>query len=143
MTDILLELPSRLETDDIYTALLVLLERSPAAQMKLAEEKEAYLHLLRAKLKQHLWVYGDFAILIDVGSPWYTTKPVLIEEIILRFRRGYGNTVESAIAQLDVLAREFTCVAIAAGDTQVGYMTPRYLAAGFTNLGTQFFKEVP
>lgn len=140
--DIILEKPSRLETEDIYAAMLEVLSKSPAAHMKLAEPAVALGHLIVRSALGYLWVYGDFAILVDVGSPWYTTKQVLIEEIIIRFRRGYRNTVESAVAQLDVLARDFACVAVVAGDTQLGIMTPRYLAAGFTSLGTQLYKDI-
>jgi hypothetical protein len=127
----------------IYAALLELLGKSPAAQMRLAEPEVARKALSTARSNAALWVYGDFGILVDVGSPWHTSKRVLIEEIIVRFRRDYGNKVEGAIAQLDVIAKAFGCVAVAAGDTQIGLMSPRYLAAGFQPLGTQFYKEIP
>jgi hypothetical protein len=119
-----------------------MLDKSPAPQMRLVENHTAWLHLCEAKSASLLYVYGDFGILVDVGSPWYTSKRVLIEEIIVRFRKDYGNTVESAIAQLDVIARIHGCVAVAAGDTQIGLMSDRYLAAGFQALGTQFYKEI-
>lgn len=140
---ILLERAGVYHTEMIYTALLSMLDKSPAAQMKLCEPEVAGKALQRAKAEKRLFVYGDFGILVDVGSPWHTSKQVLIEEIIVRFRRDHGNTVESAIEQLSVLAREFGCVAVAAGDTQIGLMAPRYLAAGFQPLGTQFYKEIP
>jgi hypothetical protein len=123
-------------------SLLRMLDKSPAPQMRLAVPEVAYRHLKASARNGMLYVYGDFAVLVDVGSPWHTDKPVLIEEIIVRFRKAHHNDVESAVAQLDHIAREHGCVAIAAGDTQVGIMGPRYIAAGFQPLGSQFYKEL-
>jgi hypothetical protein len=130
------------DTTLVMTALLKMLDKSPAPQMKLAVPEVAYRALKNAAADGWLYVYGDFAILVDVGRPWHSDKRVLIEEIIVRFRRAHHNTVESAVAQLEILARQFGCVAVAAGDTQIGYMAPRYTAAGFITLGTQFYKEI-
>ena len=115
---------------------------SPAPQMRLVQPKYARSALHLARLAGRLYVYGDFGIFVDVGSPWYTTKPILIEELIVRFRRVYKNRVESAVAQLDEIGKEHGCVAVGAGDTQIGLMAPHYLAAGFQVLGTQFYKEI-
>lgn len=141
-------LPTLREADTFHAALIyATLERllvvSPAPQMKLAEPAVAYAALYQAMRETRLYVYGDFGILVDVGSPWHTSKRVLIEEIIVRFRKDFDNSAESAVAQLAVIAKRHGCVAIAAGDTQIGLMTPRYLAAGFQALGTQFYKETP
>lgn len=138
-----LQTPDRAAVEDIFQALMRMLDKSPAPQMRLVEPAAVYSHLYRATADKKLWVLGDFAILVDVGPPWHTTKPVLIEEIIVRFRRGHGGTVEDAVAALDRLAERFGCFAIAAGDTQIGMMAPRYTAAGFVTLGTQFYKETP
>jgi hypothetical protein len=127
----------------IFEALLKLLHKSPAPQMRLAEPEVAFQAMCTAVAEQRLYLYGDYALLVDVGSPWHSSKNVLIEEIIVRYQRHFGNNVESAIAQLEVLAERIGCVAIGAGDTQIGLMSPRYLAAGFTSLGTQFYKEIP
>jgi hypothetical protein len=127
----------------ILDALLQMLPKSPAPQMKMAEPLVAHQSLMLAQRQQRLYIFGDFAILVDEGSPWYTSKRVLFEEIIIRWRRVHGNTVDSAIAQLEAIAKLHGCVAIGAGDTQIGYMTPRYLAAGYTTLGIQFHKEIP
>lgn len=138
-----LQTPDRATVEDIFQALLRMLDKSPAPQMRLVEPAVVYSHLRLAAVDRKLWVLGDFAILVDVGPPWHTTRPVLIEEIIVRFRKGYGYSVEDAVAALDHLAELHGCHAIAAGDTQVGIMAPRYLAAGFVTLGTQFYKEIP
>lgn len=135
-------IPSRAEVLMMHEALLKMKKQSPAAQMALAEPDTAFKHLVWASQHRRLVTCGDYGILFDVGSPWHTTKLVLIEEIIIRFRRQYQNPVEEAIAKLDDLARLYGCVAIAAGDTQVGLMAPRYQAAGYTSLGSQFYKEL-
>lgn len=132
---------SEYDTRLIFEALLGLLHKSPAPQMKLCVPAVALRNLRSARDDGRLYVFGDYAILVDVGSPWHTDKPVLIEEIIVRFRSAYRHGVEAAVAQLDDIAKRHGCVAIAAGDTQVGIMAPRYLAAGFSVLGTQFYKE--
>ena len=136
-------LASKEDLDHIINTLWDLLDKSPATQMKLCEPEVAIPALHQAIKEDRLLIYGDFAILVDVGSPWHTSKRILIEEIIIRFRRVYGNTVESAIAQLEVIAKQRGCVAVAAGDTQIGLMSDRYIAAGFQALGSQFYKEIP
>src|SRR5262245_57133542 len=107
--------------------MLKMLRVSSAAQMKLVEPDVAWKNLLAAQADGRLYSHGDFGIFVDVRSPWHTSKRVLIEEIIVRFRREYGNSVESAIEQLEHIARQHGCVAVAAGDTQIGLMAPRYL----------------
>jgi hypothetical protein len=129
-------------TEQIIEAALGMLDYSPAPQMRLVQPGHVRSVMHLARLSGRLYAFGDFGIFVDVGSPWYTTKQVLIEELIVRFRRVYKNPVEGAIAQLDGIGKEHGCVAVAAGDTQIGYMTPRYLAAGFQVLGTQFYKEI-
>lgn len=86
-------------------------------------------------------VNDGYMILFDVGSPWYTTRRFLIEELILRIGPSEQG-VSGAIRCLELLARSHECCAIAAGDTQVGYMVPHYQAEGFTVLGQQLFKEI-
>ena len=133
---------SHYDLELIFEALLRLHDKSPAKQMKLCEPEVAYRNLVQARSEGRLYVYGDYGIFIDVGSPWHTSKRVLIEEIVIRFRKAYSNDVDSAIQQLTVIGRSHGCVAVAAGDTQIGLMAPRYLAAGFEALGTQFYKEI-
>lgn len=138
-----LELARESDCIAVFDAMLRMLHKSPAKQMALVEPEHAYTALVQAVREQRLYLYGDYAILVDVGSPWHTTKLVLFEEIIIRYQRVYGHDVSEAVAQLDSIARQHGCVAVAAGDTQVGLMAPRYLAAGFEPLGTQFYKEIP
>ena len=139
----ILEHAGLIHTAQIFAAMVRMLERSPAQQMKLCEPSVAFDNLKLGRQEGRLYVYGDFGIFVDVGSPWHTSKRVLIEEIVIRFRRVYENSVDSAIAQLADIARQHGCVAVAAGDTQIGLMAPRYIAAGFQPLGTQFYKEIP
>lgn len=133
---------SKEDFDLIVAALVTLLRKSPAPQMKLVDYDTAYRNLMTAKAEGRLFVYGDFIILVDVGTPWHSNKPVLIEELVARFRKVYGNTPQSAVAQLEVLARKFNCVAVASGDTQVGLMAEHYKSEGYTPLGSQFYKEI-
>lgn len=131
------------QAETIFQALLKMLQYSPAPQMALAEPVVAYANLMKARDEGKLYVLGDFGILVDVGSPWHSSKPVLFEEIIIRFRRHFENTVDTAVEALERIAKLHGCVAVAAGDTQIGYMAPRYIAAGYRPLGTEFFKETP
>jgi hypothetical protein len=137
-----LELARESDCISIFDKLLQLQAKSPAPQMALCEPDVAYRHLKQAVREGRLYLFGDYAILVDIGSPWHTTRRVLIEEIILRFRSVNKNSVESAIEQLSIIAKVRGCAAVAAGDTQIGLMSPRYIAAGFQPLGTQFYKGI-
>lgn len=114
-----------------------MLVRNPNNQMKLVDEDHA---LSMARLMPSV-VNDGYFILYDVGSPWYTRKRVLIEELILRIGPTEAGA-RGAVRCLETLAREQGCLAIASGDTQVGAMVPHYLAEGFIPLGTQMFKEL-
>lgn len=129
--------------DDAYAALRALRAmklKSPALQMKYTDEDSALCHMLESvKLKKAV-VVGGFFVLFDVGRPWYSKHNFLIEELIIRLSRT-AEPVEVAIQALTTLAHEHNCVAVAAGDTQIGYMKDKYLGEGFSLLGYQFIKE--
>lgn len=124
----------------VMGALLAMLDKSPAPQMRLADPTSARCGVRSAIHEGRAYIVGDFFIMVDQGSPWYTSKPVLIEEIILRISREHDTTVEQAIAALDDIAASRGCVAIAAGDTQIGYMRPKYEARGYVPMGYQLLK---
>jgi len=125
----------------IEERLLHMKARSPAPQMRHAEIGYA-MAALRARADSSQVVINDgYMILFDVGSPWYTKERFLIEELILRIGPSTDG-VRGAIRCLDKLARLHECCAVAAGDTQVGYMVPHYEAEGFRVLGQQLFKEI-
>jgi hypothetical protein len=124
----------------IMSAALRMLARSPAPQMKLADESAADSHFHMQILRRRIAIVGDFAIMFDVDIPWYSDQRVLIEDLILRISNEHNNPVETAIAALDDIAAEFGCTAIAVGDTQIGYMRPKYEAHGYVPMGTQLLK---
>jgi hypothetical protein len=126
----------------IMTALLAMLAKSPAPQMRYAEPSTAAWSVRFAIKEGRGFVLGGYFIMVDIGSDWYTPACYLIEQIILKIDPADKTaTVRDCIAALDKIADIFGCSAIAVGDTQVGYMTPLYHAAGYTTLGTQLMKE--
>lgn len=125
---------------DIKAALDALIEmktRSPAAQMKYTDPMTAWRYMVSAKTR----VVDGYFILFDVGSPWYSSDKFLIEDLIIRIYPT-DKPVEVAIDALSELALYYGCKAVVAGDTQIGYMRPKYEAQGFVVLGTQLMKEV-
>lgn len=88
-------------------------------------------------------VFGDFAVLFGITVPWHSKRRVLVEDLLIRFRREVGNSLEDVLStQLPALARELGCHRIFVGDTQAGLMAPRYEAAGYIPLGKQLMREV-
>lgn len=124
----------------IMEALLALQAKSTAPHMALATPIDAELGVRNAIHEGRAVIAGDYFIMYDVGSPWYTRQYVLIEEIILRISRACGSVIEDALAALDELQMQHNCVAIAAGDTQIGYMLPKYIAHGYRVMGHQLLK---
>lgn len=137
----MIRLANELDFPFIETALRELKAKSPAAQMQYIDDDYALANMAQAIREHRGWFCGGYFILVDIGGPWYSPKKMLIEEIILKVYPGRGKTVDDAIAALDTIAAHYGCEATVAGDTQIGYMTPRYHAAGFTTLGTQLLKE--
>lgn len=133
--------PTADDLEQVLRLLLRLKASSKAAQMALCEEAPARQHLAWARDTGFAVIHDGYFLLIDIGSPWHTTKRVLFEELVLRI----GETEQGprgAVRALEELARTHGCAAVAAGDTQVRAMTPHYLAEGFTPLGDQLFKEI-
>jgi hypothetical protein len=128
------------DLEPVMAALIAMLKKSPAPQMKYAEIGVARRSVKLAMRSGRAFICNGFFIMVDVGSDWYTSKCYLIEQIIVRVYPS-EHKVATAIAALDEIARRFGADAIAVGDTQIGYMTPLYHAAGYTTLGTQLFKE--
>jgi len=124
-------------------ALVRMLSYSPAPHMRFAEEAAAEANV-RERILTGVGVrfVGGYAILYDVGSPWYSSRRYLIEDMILKvYPDDRTARVADAIAALETLRVEHGCDAIAAGDTQVGKMAPLYHDAGFQTIGVQLFKE--
>ena len=136
-------IPTKATQEDvprIMWALLCLLNKSPAPQMKYADYDVAEASIRRAVDEGRAWLIHGYFIMVDVGSDWYTAGKYLIEQIILRVDRE-PHPVNVAVHALDYLKAHFDCVAIVVGDTQIGHMTPIYEAEGYKFLGTQLIKE--
>jgi hypothetical protein len=119
-----------------------MLDKSPAPQMRYASLSKAMQYILgQATYEGRAWIADGYLVLYDIGSDWYTDKVYLIEQLILKVYKT-DEPVTTAIAFLEQRARLHGCVMVAAGDTQVGYMTPKYQAAGYSVLGTQLYKEI-
>lgn len=130
----------RFDIEPVMGKLLDMLKYSPAPQMQYADVGAAMVSLVNAIETGRAYIAHGYFIMVDVGCDWYSDKPYLIEQIIIKVYDTH-LPVKLAIDALDVIAREHRCHAIAVGDTQVGYMTPLYQAAGFNTIGTQLIKE--
>jgi len=136
-------LEARLDRRNLYfDAFLRLKAKSASPKMVLAEPDVAYAGLTKFIQDGQALEIGDYLLLYDFGTVWYSSKVHLIEELIIRFQREYNNPVTDVVAALDTIAKHIGARGIAAGDTQAGIMTPYYLDAGYSFLGTQLFKEV-
>lgn len=131
------------DVGSIMTALLVMLAKSPAPQMRYAEPTVAKLSVRRAISEGRGFFFGGYFVMVDVGSDWYTLYTYMIEQIILKVYPGdKSRSLQYVINEgLPKLAEHFNAHATVVGDTQIGYMTPLYHAAGYKTLGTQLMKE--
>lgn len=125
---------------EAINALVAMRAKNPNRQMKYADPDTALAYMKHAAASGNAVVVEGYFIMYAVTPAWFSIEPFLIEELIIRIYPS-DRPVEVAIAALDELKVLFGCVAIVAGDTQVGYMTPKYQAAGFQHLGSQLIKE--
>ncbi len=127
----------------IIPVLLELKATSPSLKMKYTEPEQAREYLHFAVDADLLWIMGGYMVLVDHGRDWYGPHKFLFEQMILKvYPNDKRFSVDDVIAvALPTLEAYFSCVATIAGDTQIGYMIPKYLAAGFKPLGTQLIKE--
>lgn len=127
----------------IMDALIKMLSYSPAPQMKYASTTTATLYVAKAIRESRVDILGDYMVMYDVITPWFSTTPMLAEEIIIKvWNLGHRATVQDCVKHLETRAKQLKCVCVIAGDTQVGYMEKHYLDAGFVVLGKQFYKEL-
>lgn len=132
------------ELQEVWEALLKMKEKAAGRnQMKFVDLGTAHTSLAAAYQEQRIVMVGGYAIMFQVGSPWYSDKKYLIEDIILKVYDWTPYHVSLPIAALYDLAAARDCVCVATGDTQVGYLDKHYLGAGYVRLGSQFFKEIP
>lgn len=127
----------------VMKALIALLDKSPAPQMKYADKGTAQSYVTTAIMEGRCFFVGPFFIMVDVGADWYSSTPALVEQIILKVYPGNGDyTVQDAINALPEIAKMFKCQVIFTGDTQIGMLTERYKQAGFNSFGTQLILEI-
>ena len=126
----------------IEAALFKLLDKSPALQMKYVHPPTALANVKKAIEQGRCYIEQGYFLMYDIGPPWYMAQECLIEELILKIEPT-DAPVRVAIRAMVELARTLGCEVMVAGDTQVGYMTPHYIAEGFNTLGTQLMKEIP
>ncbi len=127
----------------LYDAAYALIGKSKALHMKLVDPDVARLSIANAIAWQRIIIEGDYAAMFDIGSDWYSSTPILIEQFVWRFKRTSLNRVEDIVGALEEEAANKGCAAIVCGDTQgLGIMAKHYTAAGFTCLGTQHMKEL-
>lgn len=124
----------------VETALYRMMVKNPNRQMRFANLPTAMEYVCQAALENRVVVVDGYFIMFSVGPAWFTKAHFLVEDIILRIHPT-TQPVEVAIAALDTLRVQHECAAVVVGDTQIGVMEPKYLAAGFTRLGTQLIKE--
>lgn len=131
------------DVPQIMAALIALKAKSPAGQMPLTDPMEAECSIRYAIHQGRCYRLGGYFVMYDVGNPWYTREKFLIEDIIIKvWPDDKSVKVEQVIESLSDLARALGCVAVAAGDTQIGFMLPKYVDQGFVVLGTQLFKRL-
>jgi hypothetical protein len=137
-----IRLANELDVPVILAALKAFKERSMSLHAKYADVAVAERNLYVAMSEHCIWMADGYCIWVSVGGTWFSDRKFLIEETILRVKPCTEH-VSYAVGALDIIAKNFGCVAIVAGDTQIGHMTPHYHNAGFVTLGTQLMKEVP
>lgn len=125
----------------VEQSLLRMQRNSPAPQMGWCDIHAAMNHITTRMIAHRAWIVDGYLVMFDIGAPWHSNARYLIEELILKIQVT-DRPVTVAIDALSEFARRHNCTAVVAGDTQIGYMAPKYLAAGFVTLGTQHFKEI-
>jgi hypothetical protein len=131
---------TREDLPGIMAALFRMRAKNPNNQMKWAQPEVAERYLIWAIEQGFVVIVDGYMVLYSVVKPWFSDAEFLVEDLILKI----GPTtipVESVIDVLEDLKQINNCVCTIVGDTQVGYMGPKYLARGFRLLGSQLIKE--
>ena len=129
------------DEDLVIAAMYRMWSLNPSNQMVYTDETKALDYIRAACSGGRVMIVDEtFAVMFDVGCMWYSSTPFLIEECLLRIKRN-ALPVEAAIVALDWLKDYYNCAMIVVGDTQLGVMTPHYIAAGYRHLGTQLIKD--
>lgn len=126
----------------IVDALADLQTKSPNPQMQYSDIMAAELGVRDFIHRDKCLILGDYAVLFEVGKVWYSNTEFLFEQLLIRYKRDEGNSVQDAVQGLELFAKEYGCSVLIVGDTQIGHMTKVYTEAGFTPIGTQLLKQL-
>lgn len=132
--------PTRDQVELIFDAVGILYGTSVAPQMEHSDLDKACAYIWDAWRNGNLRIAGDFAVMFSVGTMWYSSEPMVFEQLVIRFRKEVGNPVSDVVPLLDAVREKYGAKAIITGDAQRGLMAPVYLSAGFVPAGTQFYK---
>lgn len=121
--------------------------RSPAPHMAILDLDVLWDNIvLRAYRGRGVTRFGAYVVLWDIARPFWSKEYVLIEDLVIRaFDDDHSVTLQEVLTMhLPRMAEANGLKWIFTGDTQgLGYMTEQYTKAGYTNLGSQFCKEIP
>lgn len=100
----------------------------------------AYSALLTGKV--YSVICDGYLVVYDVGAPWYSSTPLLLEEMVCRLGSKPGN-FRTVIATLERLAVLHSCKAIICGNA-IGRrsLTTAYSRGGFKTIAVQIYKEI-
>lgn len=114
--------------------------KSPSPHTKLYEWPVVLQHLLTQQELGLAGVSYGCLVITSVGSPWFTSEEMLIEDFVMKLHdTGVPSVIPDVLAQM-AAARGLRYVA--AGDTQTGRMAHNYRRRGFVCIGEQFLLEV-
>lgn len=133
--------PNEEDLEAVRRAYQWMLDNSPGPQMRFSDIDTVMEYIATASQEGRAFVWEGYLLLFHIGSPWYSKKLYLIEELVIRIHKT-DKTSTQAVGMLEGIARAGGCVLMAAGDTQVGHMAKIYTAEGFAPIGTQFVKEL-
>ncbi len=88
-------------------------------------------------------IAAGYVVVYDIGSLWYSSAQLLIEEMVLRLGEVPGD-VAAVPAMLDELARLYGCQGVVSGNAiQRPGLSRVYEKAGYMPVATRFYKEIP
>ena len=130
------------DVPQIVDALALLQRVSPNPQMQYSDLMAAELGVRDFVHRSKCLIIGDYAVLFETGRIWYSNTDFMFEQLLIRFKRDEGNTVQEAVAHLELFAKELGCSVLVVGDTQIGHMQQVYTELGFKLIGVQLLKQL-
>ena len=119
------------------------------ALASLGDRDAVYRNFLDAINDRRMLVVGPYAVMYEVGRPFWTDKDMLFEQLVLRAWRSSaqasdpGGGLEQIPGILMSIASSLNCAAVITGDSsRWSMMTDVYTNAGFQLVGTTFMREI-